>query len=461
MTLRPFGNVMPIHLDVLALAGYERVSRERQLRRAGTDAARKAAMRKGRRALCRRTGRDFGYDLAAWRDFLMADEDSGYAHPYAFAGVDRAVQQATKDARQRRVAAELENEDSSLPLAELRGLLAGVHESPDDDGPRLVLADWLEEHGEKDRAELIRVQCALVAADPTTPALRELRSREKKASRRSGRAWRELNDVYCRFERGLPVLGRDPNDYDGSWCGDAGAFGAAAPRTLAAGWPGMVWLDVRGEGDLFFLERPPWAETPSPLGLVARDLGEELLLRVTKLKPVRALYLCGETTLTERAARRLGKMPRLDWVGIWSNLFTPDDVTLVRHVKGLTTLDLYDREMDGECLPALRRLKSLRRLWLKSNLFEDDEAEALAGLTGLTHLDLENNSVSDAGLAALATLPRLQWLSVYGNDITDDGLPALTKCTTLRYLCVGETQVTNRGAARLRKAMPRLVVEFG
>src|SRR5262245_51579788 len=32
---------------------------------------------------------------------------------------------------------------------------------PDDDTPRLVYADWLDEHGDHDRAEFIRVQCRL------------------------------------------------------------------------------------------------------------------------------------------------------------------------------------------------------------------------------------------------------------------------------------------------------------
>jgi uncharacterized protein (TIGR02996 family) len=40
-------------------------------------------------------------------------------------------------------------------------LLREVLEVPGDDTPRLVLADWLEEHGEPDRAEFIRVQVAL------------------------------------------------------------------------------------------------------------------------------------------------------------------------------------------------------------------------------------------------------------------------------------------------------------
>lgn len=40
-------------------------------------------------------------------------------------------------------------------------LLAAVRATPDDDLPRLVLADWLEERGEWERAEFVRVQCEL------------------------------------------------------------------------------------------------------------------------------------------------------------------------------------------------------------------------------------------------------------------------------------------------------------
>jgi uncharacterized protein (TIGR02996 family) len=40
-------------------------------------------------------------------------------------------------------------------------LLQEAREKPDEDGPRLVLADWLEDHGEPIRAEFIRLQCRL------------------------------------------------------------------------------------------------------------------------------------------------------------------------------------------------------------------------------------------------------------------------------------------------------------
>jgi uncharacterized protein (TIGR02996 family) len=40
-------------------------------------------------------------------------------------------------------------------------LLAAVLAAPDDDAVRLVFADWLEEHGEEERGEFIRLQCRL------------------------------------------------------------------------------------------------------------------------------------------------------------------------------------------------------------------------------------------------------------------------------------------------------------
>lgn len=39
-------------------------------------------------------------------------------------------------------------------------LLDAIFDAPDDDTPRLVYADWLQEHGQENYAEFIRLQCA-------------------------------------------------------------------------------------------------------------------------------------------------------------------------------------------------------------------------------------------------------------------------------------------------------------
>lgn len=43
-------------------------------------------------------------------------------------------------------------------MSDQDALLAAIRQSPDDDAPRLIYADWLDEHGDPDRAEFIRLQ---------------------------------------------------------------------------------------------------------------------------------------------------------------------------------------------------------------------------------------------------------------------------------------------------------------
>ncbi len=50
-------------------------------------------------------------------------------------------------------------------------LLRGVEAAPDDDLPRLVYADWLDEHGRHVRAEFIRVQCELASIERRLPRM--------------------------------------------------------------------------------------------------------------------------------------------------------------------------------------------------------------------------------------------------------------------------------------------------
>ena len=50
---------------------------------------------------------------------------------------------------------------------EYRALLDAVLASPADDLPQLILADWLEENGEGERAEYIRVRCEIAKLEKT------------------------------------------------------------------------------------------------------------------------------------------------------------------------------------------------------------------------------------------------------------------------------------------------------
>src|SRR5215208_5695078 len=100
-------------------------------------------------------------------------------------------------------------------------LLAAIAAHPEEDTPRLVYADWLDENGQPERAEFVRVQCELarLGEHDDSPRKAELRQREKKLWTRHRRAWRADLPAEVRrdpFERGFPAPARifkDPRPF--------------------------------------------------------------------------------------------------------------------------------------------------------------------------------------------------------------------------------------------------------
>jgi uncharacterized protein (TIGR02996 family) len=72
-------------------------------------------------------------------------------------------------------------------VSERAAFIRAICEQPDDDTVRLVFADWLDENGEGERAEFIRVQCELATA-----------VRDREASDRGFTAGHVCNDPACR-----------------------------------------------------------------------------------------------------------------------------------------------------------------------------------------------------------------------------------------------------------------------
>jgi uncharacterized protein (TIGR02996 family) len=92
-------------------------------------------------------------------------------------------------------------------------LLAAILAHPDEDTPRLVYADWLQEHGDAERAEFIRLQCELARDDAedeangrmgTNPLRR--RAVELLMSGRNAVAWR--GDLVRLLPRGESLFRR-------------------------------------------------------------------------------------------------------------------------------------------------------------------------------------------------------------------------------------------------------------
>jgi uncharacterized protein (TIGR02996 family) len=70
--------------------------------------------------------------------------------------------------------------------------LEAIGEAPDDDGPRLLFADFLDEKGDPAsvaRAEFIRVQCALNELEPGDPSAAAVRAREQALLEANWRTW--------------------------------------------------------------------------------------------------------------------------------------------------------------------------------------------------------------------------------------------------------------------------------
>src|SRR5206468_25941 len=84
-------------------------------------------------------------------------------------------------------------------------------EHPDDDAPRLVYSDWLEEHGDEDdrrRAEFIRVQIELARLDEDDPRRLALANREAALLDTHRDVWVRELPAWARkrvkFQRGFP-----------------------------------------------------------------------------------------------------------------------------------------------------------------------------------------------------------------------------------------------------------------
>src|SRR5262249_22968487 len=61
---------------------------------------------------------------------------------------------------------------------QIESFLHAIREAPEDDGPRLVMADWFEDNGDPGRAEFIRAQVRL-AGDLNPDERRALEQREQ------------------------------------------------------------------------------------------------------------------------------------------------------------------------------------------------------------------------------------------------------------------------------------------
>ncbi len=282
--------------------------------------------------------------------------------------------------------------------------LEDIREHPDDDAPRLIFADWLEENGDQERAEFIRARIACARA--------------------------EGPDRSQHFRRSRELLNRNCKRW-------------VAPLARLVGHePYEPWITSPGEADIRFFPRGFLDE----ITMDARrflDNAEELFA----IAPLQVLALRGGGGLGEE----LAACPWLKWIC---------KVSFIDYFRSPL------EATDAVCLAASPHLGRLRVLNLARNNIGDAGVAALArspSLCSLKELCLTENGLSAQGVEALATAPTisLQELWLPNNSLGDEAAAHLAEAPWLRQLRrlnLENTGISEAAVAALRSRAPRLVV---
>jgi uncharacterized protein (TIGR02996 family) len=340
--------------------------------------------------------------------------------------------------------------------------LDDIHENPGDDAPRLVYADWLDDHGEGDRAEFIRVQIARVGR----PDDRRLAARESQLLLAHEADWRANlprfeGVTWEHFTRGFVESAFVDSAEAFERHADAmfanapvrrvqvGELDDASTRRLARS-PHLTQLTELNLGNNPAMGRGVRALADSPylanltaLLLHYNDLGDEAaaVAGSPHLGRLTELYLSGNglTDAPVLALARSTTLSRLADLDLRDNQVSDNGVrSLAYHgLRGaLTTLYLVNNQI-GEggawALAGTPYLPSLARLYLNYNPVGNDGAVAFASSPhrpALRDLDLRHCGIRDAGGRALAGSPHLDdvellWLG--GNRVRMETLTLLRR----------------------------------
>jgi uncharacterized protein (TIGR02996 family) len=277
------------------------------------------------------------------------------------------------------------------PRPEVLAFLADIKNHPQEDGLRLIFADWLEENGDpldQARAELIRSQIEFSRLPPDAPGRPEHGRRQRALQTKYTNAW----------------LG--PLTAWGSWLHQRGLLSGSLmvthlrsqALTALAGtetwaWVEELYLAAGQDSDVSRLKHNPLLAELTSLGF-HRGLGPAgvqalaalpLLARLDKL-------ILNENDVGDQGLRALSASP---------------------HLERLRTLELSRTSLAGEGvihLASAAGLPRLERLNLAGNRLGDDGVAILAStqqLLGLQMLDLRSNLIGDAGATALSQSPAL------------------------------------------------------
>lgn len=360
--------------------------------------------------------------------------------------------------------------------------LAAIAARPEDDEPRLVYADYLDETGslrDAARAELIRIQIALHRMPPDDARRIPLAEREIELLEKHRPAWTApLARLGARFQfrRGLPdsfsleastFLSRGEELFDNTPVGTGRSFVKRVRLTDAARvLPSLVAC--------------PLLQRIEELDLGDNDLGNGgagLLASSSFIRNIRVLEL-GRNRLGDSGAAALAHaatLTKLESLALDDNAIGVEGVAAIAEspfLAGLIELNLTSNDVNEAGVRAIIRGVATRRLeslGLADNPLRDGLLE-LAGSTlfarlvrAATNLDLHRCGIEPSGAAALGASPAIravERLDLSENYLGDAGVAALARSGHLemvRTLNLARNQIGDAGAAALLAApLPRL-----
>jgi uncharacterized protein (TIGR02996 family) len=383
-----------------------------------------------------------------------------------------------------------------MPTAEELAFLAQIRERPDDDGPRLIFADWLDEHGDS-RGEFIRVQCALARIPSEDPRRADLELREQGLREVHFPGWtvslrglasdwtyrRGLMesvsvDTTAFLERGIEIFRHGPirrvRFNEASKCFaelvDSPLLGKIREIDLSCNY--------LGNGGVNQLARAKHLANLELLHLGFNDLtdqGLRSLSEIPHLAQLRELFLDDNRQIGTPGLRALadspylGQLRHLDLSG--NNLGESALKVLINgeSLKRLDALTLIGNQIGDGGVESLARSDLLQRMLCRSPVLDLSRnnigpigARALAEsplVESLEELDLDINVLGDAGLASLAQSPylvKLRRLKVQGNRIGDAGVMALARSRlpeSLTFIDLTGNFVTSESTIALDEAV--------
>jgi uncharacterized protein (TIGR02996 family) len=291
--------------------------------------------------------------------------------------------------------------------------LQAILHDPEDDAPRLLYADWLEERGDP-YGEFIRVQCELARLAPDTPGRQELQRREYELLA-------EWEPVWARPFIGRVKRWRFRRGFIEQVKLAAGQFEEVADTLFRLAPVRNLQIKHYGPLPLRDLAGSPHLGRLARLDLKWNEIGDAGVLALAEsphLSQLTHLGL-GRTGIGATGLRALAASPNL---------------------PALASLDLSDNGLDDAAVEAFAshcRLPRLCRLDFSNNRLGPDGANALVSSWGagqLTSLRLWSNRLSDGGARLLASLDRLEELDLGGNRVTSQGVDRLAESPYLRRL---------------------------